>query len=133
MSLHNHSVHARNVTESIIQHFDQLTSASSVKTLLDCHQQIAKLLHFDHEFGFKNFVKLKNALSVKSLSKWNRVASILKTLEQKANQKEYCAYRSKVQGKKILVIGGGISGLRASIELLLLGAKGTTWSVFLML
>ena len=113
----------RNVIESVIQNFDSLISASSVTAVLEHSRQIAKLLHYENECGIKNFFRLKGILNVKSLSKWNRVASILKSLDQKANQKEY-AIRNKLLEKKILVIGGGISGLRAAIELLLIGTKG---------
>ncbi|UXI15773.1 jagged-1b protein [Sarcoptes scabiei] len=117
-------IYPRNVIENVIKNFDLLISSTSVQAVLDHSHQIGRLLHYDeNDFGLNNFFKLRNALNIKSLSKWNRVASILKALDQKSNQKEYFS-RCKVQGKKILVIGGGISGLRASIELLLLGAQG---------
>lgn len=114
----------RNVIESVIQNVDSLISATSVTAVLEHRRQIAKLLHLENESGIKNFFRLKAVLfTVKSLSKWNRVASILKALDQKANQKEY-SIRNKLADKKILVIGGGISGLRAAIECLLIGAQG---------
>lgn len=119
----SNQMHSRNVIENVIKNFDSLILATSVKSVLEHYRQISKLLQYEDDYGLNNFFKLKNALNIKSLSKWNRVASILSTLDKKSSQKEYRA-RKSVQGKKILVIGGGISGLRVSIELLLLGAKG---------
>ena len=135
--------YSRNVIENVIKSLDQLILANNVKQILEYNRRISKLLHFNNDLvddnnldessainsnnnnnGLQNFFRLKNALNVKTVSKWNRVASILKTLDMKANQKEYLKFRSNVQGRKILIIGGGISGLRVSIELLLLGAKG---------
>ncbi|XP_075679302.1 molecule interacting with CasL isoform X2 [Dermatophagoides pteronyssinus] len=134
--------YSRNVIENVIKSLDQLILANNVKQILEYNRRISKLLHFNNDLvddnnldessainsnnnnnGLQNFFRLKNALNVKTVSKWNRVASILKTLDMKANQKEYLKFRSNVQGRKILIIGGGISGLRVSIELLLLGAK----------
>ncbi|KAJ6220064.1 hypothetical protein RDWZM_005876 [Blomia tropicalis] len=120
-SYHYH--YPRNVIENVIKHFDNLISATSVKAVLENSRHISKHLHCETDYGIRNFFKLKSVLlNVKSLSKWNRVASILKALDQKANQKEY-GIRPKLQEKKILVIGGGLSGLRVAIELLLIGAK----------
>lgn len=113
----------RNVIENVIHNVDSLISATSIKTILEHNQNIAKILHYENGCGLKNFNKLKNILNVKSLNKWNRVSSILKKLAQKADQKEYSG-KNRIPGKCILVIGGGISGLRVAIELLLLGAKG---------
>lgn len=119
----SNQIHSRNVIENVIKNFDSLILATSVKSVLEHYRQISKLLQYEDDYGLNNFFKLKNALNIKSLSKWNRVASILSTLDKKTSQKEYRP-RKSMQGKKILVIGGGISGLRVSIELLLLGAKG---------
>lgn len=114
----------RNVIESVIQNLDGLISATSVAEVLEHRRQIAKLLRFEEGGGIRNFFRLKGVLfTVKSLSKWNRVAAILKALDGKAAGKEY-ALRGKMAEKRILVIGGGISGLRAAIECLLIGAKG---------
>lgn len=114
----------RNVIESVIQNLDGLISATSVAEVLEHRRQIAKLLRFEEGGGIRNFFRLKGVLfTVKSLSKWNRVAAILKALDLKASGKEY-ALRGKMAEKRILVIGGGISGLRAAIECLLIGAKG---------
>lgn len=130
-SYHYH--YPRNVIENVIKHFDNLISATSVKAVLENSRHISKHLHCETDYGIRNFFKLKSVLlNVKSLSKWNRVASILKALDQKANQKEY-GIRPKLQEKKILVIGGGLSGLRVAIELLLIGAKGNLLSVFLLI
>lgn len=119
----------RNVIESVIQNLDGLISATSVAEVLEHRRQIAKLLRFEESGGIRNFFRLKGVLfTVKSLSKWNRVAAILKALDLKAAGKEY-ALRGKMAEKKILVIGGGISGLRAAIECLLIGAKGEFYFV----
>ena len=109
--------------ESVIKNLVGLINATSVTEILEYNRQIARLLHYESACGIKNFLKLKSILNVKSLSKWDRVSSILKALDQKANQKEYCN-QNKFQQKKVLVIGGGISGLRVAIELLLIGVKG---------
>lgn len=118
----------RNVSESVIQHLDGLVSATSVADVLEHRRQIARLLRFDESHGgggIGNFFRLKGVLfAAKSLSKWNRVAAILKALDKKAAGKEYAGVRAKLAERRILVIGGGLSGLRAAIECSLIGAKG---------
>lgn len=116
--------HPRSVIENVIQHLDGLISASTVKEIMEHNRRIGKLLQYEMDSGMKNFQKLKAILNVKSLTKWNRVSSILKKLAQKSEQQEYVSKHRFLSSKCILVIGGGLSGLRASIELLLLGAKG---------
>lgn len=118
----------RNVSESVIQNLDGLITATSVAAVLEHRRQIARLLRFDETNsggGIGNFFRLKGVLfAAKSLSKWNRVAAILKALDKKAAGKEYAGVRPKLAERRILVIGGGLSGLRAAIECLLIGAKG---------
>lgn len=130
----SNAVLPRNISEAVVKHCDALISSTSVREALEASRLINRMLGCgsgtDADYGIKNFFKLRTVLNANILAKWNRVSSILKTLDDKANRKEYVQARARLMGRKVLVIGGGLAGLRACIELLLLGAQGKAKSLF---
>lgn len=128
----SNAVLPRNISEAVVKHCDALISSTSVHDALEASRLINRMLGcgsgLEADYGIKNFFKLRTVLNANILAKWNRVSSILKTLDEKANRKEYVQARPLLLERKVLVIGGGLAGLRACIELLLLGAQGNFFS-----
>jgi heterodisulfide reductase subunit A-like polyferredoxin len=113
-----------NNNSNVLQIFDSFIISSNVKSLLIQYKLLNECLNLNNLFGFQYFLSLKKQIQLKSTQKWVRISAILSKLEKRFQQKIYSTNRSLNNSKNCLVIGGGISGLRVSIDLLLLGNKG---------
>jgi heterodisulfide reductase subunit A-like polyferredoxin len=118
-----------NNNSNVLQIFDSFIISSNVKSLLIQYKLLNECLNLNNLFGFQYFVSLKKQIQLKSTQKWVRISAILSKLEKRFQQKIYSTNRSLNNSKNCLVIGGGISGLRVSIDLLLLGNKGINQSI----
>ncbi|XP_053396788.1 F-actin-monooxygenase MICAL3-like isoform X2 [Mercenaria mercenaria] len=102
--------------DPVSQLFDQFCHASTCRAIISSFQQLCDavgLSHADH----RNFYRKLRA----RISTWKAHALWVK-LDKRANHKEYrrgeaCA------NTKVIIIGGGICGLRVAIETALLGAR----------
>jgi len=78
----------------------------------------ASAVHVRHKFPYTRIRRL--------LSTW-KAKQLWKTLDQRASRAEYtsapCGAGGHLAGKRCLVVGAGPCGLRAAVELLLLGAR----------
>jgi hypothetical protein len=118
-----------NNNSNVLQIFDSFIISSNVKSLLIQYKLLNECLNLNNLYGFQYFVSLKKQIQLKSTQKWVRISAILSKLEKRFQQKIYSTNRSLNNSKNCLVIGGGISGLRVSIDLLLLGNKGINQSI----
>ena len=105
--------------------FDSFLSSVSVKHVLERNKRLLQEIPGlkTRVSTFDYFKQIKSYLEIKPNQKYDKIHSILHKLEKRSLNKSYLN-NSVLNGLKVLVIGGGISGLRVSIELLLLGAKG---------
>ena len=112
---------------SAFEVFDHLVNARDVKQLLNCYERLNESLFLNECVNsFSYFQKLKKCLQKsKQILKFNKTSSILQKLDKRAQLKCYQT-NQRLNGQRVLVIGGGISGLRVAIELLLLGATGSS-------
>ncbi|KAL4232988.1 [F-actin]-monooxygenase mical3 [Mactra antiquata] len=102
--------------DQVSQLFDQFCHASTCRTIISSFQQLCDhvgLSHADHRNFYR---KLRSRINT-----WKAHALWVK-LDKRANHKEYkrgeaCA------NTKVIIIGGGICGLRVAIETALLGAR----------
>jgi heterodisulfide reductase subunit A-like polyferredoxin len=113
-----------NNNSNVLQIFDSFIISTNVKSLLIQYKLLNECLNLNNLFGFQYFLSLKKQIQLKSTQKWVRISAILSKLDKRFQQKIYSTNRSLNNSKNCLVIGGGISGLRVSIDLLLLGNKG---------
>lgn len=113
--------------EDVFQLLDKLISAPDVPHLLRHYERLVVVLGLSHVVGHVDlFHALRSHFNLKKskLVRFARIAQILQKLEKRAHAHQI--YRERpLAGQRALVIGGGISGLRAAIELLLLGARVT--------
>lgn len=105
--------------------FDDLVNARDVRSLLISYEKLNELFFLNESVkSFEYFLRLKKCLQKsKQILKFNKISSIIQKLEKRSQLKVYHQNRA-LNGQRVLVIGGGISGLRVAIELLLLGAQG---------
>ncbi|XP_054159775.1 F-actin-monooxygenase mical1-like [Oppia nitens] len=107
---------------SPVDTIDRFVTAATVRDVERLHGQLTDALGLRDLVGRVAFFReLKRLLEKKSLEKYSRVTTILTKLEKRSQLKQYSS--QALFGKSVLVIGGGISGLRVCLELLLLGAE----------
>ncbi|CAG2166778.1 unnamed protein product [Oppiella nova] len=114
---------SRMTSSAAIDALDALVSATTVQEVLRKYERLQEGLSLRPFVGqLEFFWKLKQKLVSKQLQKFSKISAILQKLEKRAQNRQYLGNRALV-GQRVLVIGGGISGLRVATELLLLGAS----------
>ncbi|XP_014665739.1 PREDICTED: protein-methionine sulfoxide oxidase Mical-like [Priapulus caudatus] len=96
--------------------FDKFVQAPTFKTILSTFKQMCNVLHLDPKDDPSFYLHLR--MRVRS---W-KAESIWSKLDKRAAHKDYKKGKA-CNNTRALIIGGGPCGLRAAIELALLGAK----------
>ena len=113
--------------EDVFQVLDRLISAPDVATCLSHYRRLCHVLRLSDLIGRSLFfVRLRtDFLKFKQkLIKFSKINQILQKLDKRLNQHKVYQTRP-LHDQRVLVIGGGVSGLRVAIEMLLLGARVT--------
>ena len=110
---------------SAFEVFDHLVNARDVKQLLHFYQKLNELLFLNECVNsFSYFHKLRASLiKSKQILKFNKISSIVQKLEKRSQLKTY-QQNSRLNGQRVLVIGGGISGLQSGHRAPPIGRSG---------
>ena len=102
-----------------VERFLEFMEAGDVTEILKCFTDVCREVGLEKEQRTQEdfYSKLKQ-----QLPHYHRSSSLFKILDQRAALKEY-NQQSACRGARVLVVGAGPVGLRAAVEVALLGAK----------
>jgi len=109
--------------------FSQFKDSQKCQEVIKCFTKICKGLQIEQpsKYNTLNHLNFYDEMKKKSKGKCWQLESVFKVLDQKFSAKEAYLTRKKkkkcCETMKVLVIGGGPVGMRAAIEMAILGAK----------